>query len=261
MQFQYAVSVQELIFTIVAGVVALSAIAFVFIPHWTGAVLVCPLIIILYINMMGSLEFLGLKINGLTYICVVVSIGLLIDFLLHILLRYYECSPGKTRNERVKETLETMGVSILIGGATTFLAVIPIAASSAEVFMTVFYAFFAMVALGCSHGLILLPVVLSLVGPTTNVRPIALKAESATEDGDIDTQKKCSPEDSLPSLQTMALSMSLSEANTNDLNSPTSGSSQQAIEDMSTGDESRYEDCFECSEAQYQEVTNESSGQ
>lgn len=60
----------------------------------------------------------------MTYVCLVVSIGLLVDFLIHVLLRYYECEPGKSRNERVKETLETMGASILVGGATTFLAVV-----------------------------------------------------------------------------------------------------------------------------------------
>lgn len=52
--FQYSVSVDEMVFTMIAGVVAVTFIAFVFIPHWTGAVLVCPLIIILYINMLGK---------------------------------------------------------------------------------------------------------------------------------------------------------------------------------------------------------------
>jgi hypothetical protein len=45
------------------------------------------------------------------------SIGLLVDFLLHVLLRYYEC-PG-TRYEKTAETLHTMGSSVLIGGITT----------------------------------------------------------------------------------------------------------------------------------------------
>jgi hypothetical protein len=45
------------------------------------------------------------------------SIGLLVDFLLHVLLRYYEC-PG-TRYEKTVETLRTMGSSVLIGGITT----------------------------------------------------------------------------------------------------------------------------------------------
>ena len=99
------------------------------------------------------------------------------DNQIHVLLRYFECAPGKTRDERVKETLETMGASILVGGATTFLAVVPLSASRVTIFMTVFNAFFAMVTLGVTHGLILLPVILSLVGPTTNVRHL----ESARE--------------------------------------------------------------------------------
>jgi hypothetical protein len=58
-----------------------------------------------------------------------------------------------------------MGASILLGGATTFLGVIPLAFSTTTVFMVVFKSFLAMVCLGCGVGLILLPVLLSLVGP------------------------------------------------------------------------------------------------
>lgn len=102
------------------------------------------------------------------YICVLVSIGLLVDFMIHMLLHYYQ-SPASTRDAKVADTLETMGVSILLGGLTTLLAVVPLCLSTAEVFMTVFYAFFAMVGLGISHGLILLPVILSLIGPVDRV--------------------------------------------------------------------------------------------
>lgn len=133
----------------------------------------------------------------------------MVDFLIHILLRYYEATPGKSRDERVKETLETMGVSILVGGLTTFLATVPLAFSSAEVFKTVFYSFFAMVTLGKSscnillrlrycqtsfpntyfipsplgvtHGLILLPVLLSYFGPTVSVSGHSHHTEEAGE--------------------------------------------------------------------------------
>lgn len=115
------------------------------------------------------LQFMGLHINGIFYFCVLVSIGLMVDFLLHILLRYYETSPSKTRDERVKETLETMGSSIMLGGLTTFLGVVPLCFSTTKIFMIVFKSFFAMVVLGLAHGLILLPVVLSLIGPTTGI--------------------------------------------------------------------------------------------
>ncbi|CAB9507719.1 Pick C1-like protein 1 [Seminavis robusta] len=172
----YDVSVKELYFTVVSGVVALTVIAFVLIPHWTAVCFVTPMIVMLYVNFLGTLQFFGLHINGIFYICVVVSVGLLVDFLLHILMRYYETSPDKTRNERVKETLETMGASIMLGGLTTFLGIVPLCISSTKIFMTVFLAFFGMVVLGIAHGLILLPVILSLVGPRTGL--VALHSSS-----------------------------------------------------------------------------------
>lgn len=93
------------------------------------------------------------------------SVGLLVDFLMHIILRYYEAE-GKTREDKVKETLRTMGSSILVGGLSTCFGVIPLAFSSSAILRTVFTAFISMVTIGVGHGLILLPVLLSFLGPT-----------------------------------------------------------------------------------------------
>ena len=112
---------------------------------------------------------MGLHINSLTYVIIVMAIGLLVDFLVHIMLRFYEID-GSSREEKAKETLRTMGASMFVGGVTTFLGVCPLVLSSTHIFMTVFWSFLAIVTLGFTHGLILLPVVLSLVGPVSTVR-------------------------------------------------------------------------------------------
>jgi len=88
---------------------------------------------------------------------------------MHIILRYYE-STEPTRDAKVKDTLRTMGASILVGGLSTCLGVVPLAFSSAQVLKTVFISFTAMVTLGLAHGLILLPVLLSYLGPTVCIR-------------------------------------------------------------------------------------------
>lgn len=82
------------------------------------------------------MRFCGLGINPITFFIILLSIGLLVDFLMHILLRYFEAR-GTTRHEKVKETLETMGTSILLGGFTTWLAVIPLAFSTSVTFQSV----------------------------------------------------------------------------------------------------------------------------
>lgn len=180
----YSVAVTELIITTIAGVVAVTLIAFFLMPHWTAVLFVFPTILMLYVDLLGTLQLAGLHINAVTYVCLTISIGLLVDFLMHIMLRYYE-SAEVTREEKVKDTLKTMGVSILVGGLSTFLAVIPLAFSTSAIIGTVFTAFFSMVTLGVAHGLIFLPVVLSLVGPTTTPR-----LHPVIEDTDTDNDTK-----------------------------------------------------------------------
>jgi uncharacterized membrane protein YdfJ with MMPL/SSD domain len=98
---------------------------------------------------------------------VAMSIGLLVDYVMHVLLRYYE--EIGNRREKTINMLRTMGASILLGGTTTFLGIIPLMFSVSDVFATVFYTFLGIVVMGMGHGLILLPVLLSMFGPEETV--------------------------------------------------------------------------------------------
>ncbi|CAB9529332.1 Pick C1-like protein 1 [Seminavis robusta] len=179
----YAVVPEELTFTTVASVVAVSVIGLVFIPHWTAIFFVVPSIVTVYIDLLGLLYFMGVAVNPVSYITLVMSVGLLVDFVMHILLRYYECHGP--REERVKETLHTMGSSILVGGISTFLGVMLLAFSTSEIFRTIFRAFIGLVALGIGYGLILLPVVLSMVGPEDEGDYKKMPNTSSTDDSPI----------------------------------------------------------------------------
>merc|ERR1712174_135600 len=159
----YADAVDEIIVTALIGVIAVSVVALVLVPHWTAAVFVLPLLCVLYIDLLGFLQWFGINVDVVVYVSLVMSIGLLVDFVMHTLLRYYE-SPG-TREEKTVEMLRTMGASISIGAISIFLGAIPLAFSASVLFFTIFVAFLGMVVLGSAHGLILLPVLLSIFGP------------------------------------------------------------------------------------------------
>lgn len=158
----YTVSVNELIVNTILGVVTVSVLGFILIPHWTATLYVFPVTCMMYVDILGFMQWLGVHINAVSYVSLVMSIGLVVDFVMHVVLRYFEC-PG-TRREKTVEMLRTMGVSVLIGGVSTFLGTLPLAFSSSEIFTTIFVVFLALVIFGTTHALILLPVLLSTFG-------------------------------------------------------------------------------------------------
>ena len=72
---------------------------------------------------------------------------------------------GDNKDVRATETLADIGASVLNGALSTFLAVAVLLFSSSYVFKTLAIQFALTVALGMMHGLVLLPVLLSLFGP------------------------------------------------------------------------------------------------
>jgi Niemann-Pick C1 protein len=111
----------------------------------------------------GYINYANVHINAISYVQLVMSIGLMVDYIMHLLMKYYE-SKG-TRKERVKHTLETMGASIFVGGVSSLLGVGLLIFSTSEILKSVFVSVIGLVVLGILHGLVFLPVILSLVGP------------------------------------------------------------------------------------------------
>jgi predicted RND superfamily exporter protein len=157
----------ELMATTIVSVLAVTLVALVFIPHWSAIVIVFPMVCVLFVDLLGVLQWAGLHINPVSYVSLAMSLGLLVDYIIHIVFRFYEETGN--RREKTVSMLRTMGVSILLGGATTWLGTMPLMFSSSDVFETVYVTFLGIVLLGMGHGLILLPVLLSLFGPEIQV--------------------------------------------------------------------------------------------
>ena len=69
----------------------------------------------------------------------------------------------------MRKTLTKIGPAMLSGGLSTFVAFMLLSMSKSIVFISFFKIFFLVVVFGLFHGLLFLPVILSIIGPPSSV--------------------------------------------------------------------------------------------
>jgi Niemann-Pick C1 protein len=158
---------RELFLTLILGLVSVFVISVLFIPHPFGALVLPTIVGAVYFELMAFLYVVRVYINVISAIGLLMSLGLIVDYNMHVALTYHENKGALSRDEKVKKVLTTMGASIWVGGVTTMTSALPLSLTASLVFKTFFFTFLAIPVLGVAHGLILLPVILSLWGPHT----------------------------------------------------------------------------------------------
>ncbi|KAK4302905.1 hypothetical protein Pmani_025047 [Petrolisthes manimaculis] len=124
-------------------------------------VLLCVLLTLIEVG--ALMAWWGLTIDTVSCIDIVLAIGLCVDYAAHV-AHAFMIQPG-TRDQRARNAVANIGPAVLNGGFSTFLAFVFLANSDSHVFSTFFKIFFGVVLFGLYHGLVFLPVLLSMVGP------------------------------------------------------------------------------------------------
>lgn len=117
-------------------------------------------------------HFTGFTLNTITSVLLIASIGLAVDYSAHIAHGYMHAEdndPTKSNHEirksKVDKGLYEIGTSVLNGGFTTFLCVLPLCTTKNYPFKVFFVIWIGIVIFGMIHGMILLPAMLSVIGP------------------------------------------------------------------------------------------------
>lgn len=105
-----------------------------------------------------------MPLNPPSYMCVVISIGLSVDYCAHVLYAFVLQPPG-TRLERAVGAVNDMGASVVKGGFTTFLGVALLFLSPLEMFQFFVKPLTLAIGLGVIHGVVLVPVACVYLGP------------------------------------------------------------------------------------------------
>lgn len=155
---------RELFMNVALSLVAVAVIVFFTVASPLTSLLITINVSFCIIEILGFMYVLGIAIDSVSVINIVLAVGLSIDYSAHV-GHCFMVKGGNNRDRRVLESLADIGAAVLNGASTTFLAVVVLLFSSSYVFSTLSKQFALTVGLGVCHGLILLPVLLSLIGP------------------------------------------------------------------------------------------------
>jgi predicted RND superfamily exporter protein len=163
--YTQVLNVKEDVFAYTGGIAAAVAVmSLVFLYDPRISILFTVVIIMLVIEVYGICYYIDLKINAIMSANLVLAVGLGVEFTAHI-ARVFMISQG-TRVERALAALYKMGLPILYGGLSTFVGILFIAFADFPYFKLYFFEMYvAIIFIGLGNGLLLLPVVLSFIGP------------------------------------------------------------------------------------------------
>ena len=157
----------------VLSILAVSVVIFIITSSLAATFLVLLCVLLVDYFLLSLLYFWGLTFNSVIVVNMVIAVGLSVDYSAHIAHTYLTVRAPKScvtkrqiRHHKARVALSQMGSSVFHGGFSTFLAISTLAPSASYVFEVFFKCWFGIIVFGMANGFLLLPIILSEIGPT-----------------------------------------------------------------------------------------------
>uniref|UniRef100_A0A8D0EPH8 Patched 2 n=1 Tax=Strix occidentalis caurina TaxID=311401 RepID=A0A8D0EPH8_STROC len=135
---------------------------------WTAGIIV-SILAMMAVELFGIMGLMGIKLSAIPVVILIASVGIGVEFTVHVALGFLTAMGS--RNVRSAAALEHTFAPVMDGAVSTLLGVLMLAGSEFDFIMRYFFAVLTILTLlGLLNGLVLLPVLLSVIGPPPEVQ-------------------------------------------------------------------------------------------
>ncbi|XP_060900293.1 patched domain-containing protein 3 [Labrus mixtus] len=160
---QYTIIRDNTIQTILVAVIVMLVVSLILTPNPLCSAWVAFAICSVIVGVMGFMALWSISLDSISMINLVMCIGFSVDFSAHISYTF-SSSLKSDVNEKAKDALARLGYPILQGALSTILGVVVLSMSGSYIFRTFFKIVFLVIMFGLLHGLVFIPVFLTLSG-------------------------------------------------------------------------------------------------
>eukprot|EP00752_Nemacystus_decipiens_P003669 g3381.t1 len=147
---QFLVIYDELIVNYILALVAVAVLSVFVLGDFAITALVCFTVIIIDVELLGFVYHWGLDVNSLTVIELIMAVGLVVDYMVHVVHYFLHQDPNVPKDIRIADGLGEIGPSVVVGAATTFSGIMPMAFASNHVFRVFLKMFIIIIGFGHS---------------------------------------------------------------------------------------------------------------
>jgi Niemann-Pick C1 protein len=141
---------------------------FILMASPTSSIFILVCLMMITIHLMALMSVWGIYLNALSVVNLVMSIGISVEFCVHI-TKSFLIATG-SHKKRTEDALVNMGSNVVSGITfTKLVGVLVLYFAQSEIFKIYYFKMYlGIVLLGAAHGLLFLPALLRVVGPSSN---------------------------------------------------------------------------------------------
>lgn len=151
-----------------SAVAVMALLSILFLPDKQSAFIIAFSITSISLGVCGFLQIWGSDLDSVSMGCIIMAIGLAVDFSVHICYKYHR-SLEITANEKVIDTLSIVGYPIIQAITSTLWSMLSVYFIEAYLVRVFFQTVVLVNVFGALHALIWLPQVLSMLDPCNRI--------------------------------------------------------------------------------------------